>query len=273
MIGNTKTSAALAAIKSLQQTLDGTDDDAAPAADANAAPAPVDNATDATSTLEQKAAREILNSVRDAQNGMAGDSALANSLVLPLSSDQLPLDGAVESTADDYEEIPISHFGLAMLRGMGWKDEDKATAAAKKAAEGPVLRPKGMGLGADKMIKAKPLLVQPAKGEVLEVRKGASVRILSGKRKDSYGQVSDCLVDGSFDSIASANCQTESKHFSRSVETVYILIFRKQIDWSVYRYKLEYSQNSISNHIRMKLKLESATTCVALSIRFIARHR
>ena len=27
-----------------------------------------------------------------------------------------------QSTADDYEEMPIGEFGKAMLRGMGWKD-------------------------------------------------------------------------------------------------------------------------------------------------------
>lgn len=118
-----------------------------------------------------------------------------SSLVLPLTSaDELPLDGAREPTQDDYDAIPIGHFGLAMLRGMGWKDEDKKGSDGKPLdptkIDGPVLRPKGMGLGADKMIKAKALLVQPAKGEVLSIRKGASVRVLSGKQKDLYGTVS-----------------------------------------------------------------------------------
>jgi len=27
-----------------------------------------------------------------------------------------------QATDDDYEKVPIEQFGLAMLRGMGWKD-------------------------------------------------------------------------------------------------------------------------------------------------------
>ena len=27
-----------------------------------------------------------------------------------------------KSNADDYEDIPVTSFGAAMLRGMGWKD-------------------------------------------------------------------------------------------------------------------------------------------------------
>lgn len=89
-----------------------------------------------------------------------------------------------------------------MLRGMGWKDEAKIGSDGKPLdptkIDGPVLRPKGMGLGADKMIKAKPLLVQPAKGEVLSIRKGASIRVLSGKQKDLYGTVSTLTHFGFF---------------------------------------------------------------------------
>jgi len=30
----------------------------------------------------------------------------------------------VQATEEDYEKVPIEQFGLAMLRGMGWKDGD-----------------------------------------------------------------------------------------------------------------------------------------------------
>jgi len=46
-----------------------------------------------------------------------------------------------------------------------------------------------MGLGADKALKPKALLVQPEKNEVLEIKKQAYVRILGGKQKDQYGQI------------------------------------------------------------------------------------
>lgn len=38
-----------------------------------------------------------------------------------------------ESTLDDYESVPIEQFGLAILRGMGWKDgEGKLTSKGWK---------------------------------------------------------------------------------------------------------------------------------------------
>ena len=30
----------------------------------------------------------------------------------------------VQATEEDYEKVPIEQFGLALLRGMGWKDGD-----------------------------------------------------------------------------------------------------------------------------------------------------
>jgi len=30
----------------------------------------------------------------------------------------------MQATEDDYEKVPIEQFGLAVLRGMGWKDGD-----------------------------------------------------------------------------------------------------------------------------------------------------
>lgn len=32
------------------------------------------------------------------------------------------VEGKAEPTIDDYESVPISDYGLAMLRGMGWKE-------------------------------------------------------------------------------------------------------------------------------------------------------
>lgn len=142
-----------------------------------------------TKTLEQRAALEIINSLKEDQEL---DNKDANKLVLPLNADELPLDGAKESTLNDYEKIPIAQYGLAMLRGMGFK-EDPNKKKIERTADEPMInmvRPKGMGLGADKLIKPKPLLVAPKNGELLVVKKNASVRILSGKYKDLYGQVS-----------------------------------------------------------------------------------
>lgn len=40
-------------------------------------------------------------------------------LIWPLASSCLP-----QSTLEDYESIPVNQFGLAMLRGMGWKPDE-----------------------------------------------------------------------------------------------------------------------------------------------------
>lgn len=132
-------------------------------------------------TIEQKAAREIIENLK--KDNSKDETKV---FTLPVKPDELILDGAKESSMDDYESIPIADYGLAMLRGMGWKDESKKDAKLKT----PALRPKGMGLGADKVAKPKPALIAPAPDEVLEMKKGASVKVIAGKSKDMYGQVS-----------------------------------------------------------------------------------
>lgn len=184
LIENTKTSAALAALKSLKNVIEGTEEEVAEPIAEQIEPS-------IQKTLEQQAAHEILNSLKEIQDlEGTGD----NGLILPLKADELPLDGAKESTLNDYDNIPISHFGLAMLRGMGWKEEEKKkTKSDPTKLDVPMPRPRGMGLGADKMIKIKPLLVAPAVNEVLSIKKNACVRMLSGKHKDLYGMVSKPL--------------------------------------------------------------------------------
>lgn len=178
---STKTSAALAALQTLKDTIEGNETQA----NENVDTQPKLDKNDDPKTLEQRAAQEILNSLKERQDF---DESTNKLLTLPLKVDELPLDGAVESTMNDYEEIPISQFGMAMLRGMGFKDDVKSE--KKIPTDDPMVRPKGLGLGADKLVKPKTLLVAPAKDEVLEFKKNACVRILLGKHKDMYGQVS-----------------------------------------------------------------------------------
>lgn len=42
--------------------------------------------------------------------------------VLPLKEEKPEIDGEEEPTLEDYEHVPISDYGMAMLRGMGWKE-------------------------------------------------------------------------------------------------------------------------------------------------------
>ncbi|KAL7730680.1 hypothetical protein ACLKA6_003456 [Drosophila palustris] len=188
MASNQKTSTALASLMKRRAVLLGEDDPEPEETTAEPQSiAEVTSNSDSTN-LELRAARELLAAAQ--ANG--NEIVEGEKLVLPaLKPDELPLDGAKESTIDDYDSIPIQQFGLAMLRGMGWVDPPPVS--KKKGAapvdDAPFMRPKGMGLGADKALKAKSLLVQPEKNEVLEIKKQAFVRILGGKQKDQYGQI------------------------------------------------------------------------------------
>lgn len=175
-----KTSAALANLQALKNTLEGNET----LTEDTVVDQTVDN-NEAPKTLEQRAAHEILNSLKERQELNDDTNKIFS---LPLKIDELPLDGANESTLNDYENIPIAAYGMAMLRGMGFKEKEKSD--KNKSIDEPMVRPKGLGLGADKLVKPKTLLVPPAKDEVLEFKKNACVRILLGKHKDMYGQVS-----------------------------------------------------------------------------------
>ncbi|XP_058058520.1 G-patch domain and KOW motifs-containing protein [Anopheles bellator] len=143
-----------------------------------------------TETLEQRATREILEDIQQSNV----NSEQSSNFVVPLLPEDLPLDGARESSMDDYESVPIAKFGLAMLRGMGWKDPDPKKVDPKAAGPdlGPAMRPKGLGLGADRAMKAKAInahLIPPAQGETLVMKCGAQVKVLAGKHKNAYGTV------------------------------------------------------------------------------------
>lgn len=105
--------------------------------------------------LEQQAVREILNDARE-----NGDKETILNIPL-LVQNRIPegfetdesLDVALrppEPTLDDYERIPVEEFGLAMLRGMGWKKGEGIGLRNKALVEmkEPELRPRGLGLGA-----------------------------------------------------------------------------------------------------------------------------
>lgn len=177
LLNTNKTSAALASLQKRREVLDGVEPEEL-TTEQKIIP---ESANPTDNSLESLAVKELLS---EANKEVEEE---ISSLVLPLKAEELPLDGANESSIDDYENIPINQFGLAMLRGMGWKEEVKKK--TPKDLDSPFVRPKGMGLGADKAIKAKPLLVAPEHNEVLEIKKNAYVRVLAGKNKDLYAQV------------------------------------------------------------------------------------
>lgn len=97
----------------------------------------VDERPDSELTLDELAARELLRgfciyfflcywsyffvAITEATNADANKTT-KKVFELPSSKDEMVLEGKEEPTLDDYESVPISDYGMAMLRGMGWKE-------------------------------------------------------------------------------------------------------------------------------------------------------
>ena len=93
------------------------------------------------------------------------------------------------STMEDYENVPIEQFGMAMLRGMGFKEGEGIGGFKKEVVPifDPQVRPKGLGLGASRPKKNQKVAKEGE--EKLELKKGAHVKIESGVNKGLYGEV------------------------------------------------------------------------------------
>jgi G-patch domain len=102
-------------------------------------------------TEDQRALQAILAET----NGIKHEGPIVDIIPTPISEaeaykqdvDELP----DVATLDDYARIPVSQFGAALLRGMGWKE---GTAATRKSGKGlvepylPAARPALLGIGA-----------------------------------------------------------------------------------------------------------------------------
>ncbi|XP_061396721.1 peptidyl-prolyl cis-trans isomerase G [Musca vetustissima] len=183
--GAHKTSSALASLMKRRAVLLGEDEPNDVDKQNENKETPIEENGNEPEDLEKRAAKELLAEI-NANGSLDTDKNLTLPVVHP---NDLPLEGAKESSMDDYENIPIQDFGKALLRGMGWVEPPKPTKGGPPVDDMPMVRPKGMGLGADKALKAKPLLVAPESNEVLEIKRHAYVRILGGKHKDLYGQI------------------------------------------------------------------------------------
>ncbi|EAU91540.2 hypothetical protein CC1G_02029 [Coprinopsis cinerea okayama7 len=103
-----------------------------------------------TETEEQRALRALLAEA----NGQVQDDAYIAAIPTPISEadalkqdvDELP----DVATLEDYERVPVSQFGAAMLRGMGWKEGQAASRKGKGMIEPyiPAARPALLGIGA-----------------------------------------------------------------------------------------------------------------------------
>ncbi|KAF9417028.1 hypothetical protein HW555_005780 [Spodoptera exigua] len=130
-------------------------------------------------TLEQMAVRELMQEAKKEIKVEVPDN-----LAIPTPAKPV-LDGEKESTLDDYESVPIQQFGMAMLRGMGWTPSKDGSKYKQ-----PELRPKGLGLGADKVIKDnQKKQTKDKKEEELVIVKNSFVKITTGKYSGYYGKV------------------------------------------------------------------------------------
>jgi G patch domain and KOW motifs-containing protein len=144
-------------------------------------------------TMDQRAAREIQEDLikQDLEETEGGGD---DKIVMPLKPDDLPLEGGTEPTLDDYGDMPVSNFGLAMLRGMGFKGELKKVGIDMEDA--PMARPKGMGLGVDRAKLAQQnnsTATSKDTDEKLVLKKNAFAKVISGKHTGFYGVVSKNL--------------------------------------------------------------------------------
>jgi len=112
-------------------------------------------------STEEKAKRALLKEAVDMKKENP-DEDMTLGLTIPTgnrSSRVLSEDAALqedltqcgeEVKLDDYESMPISEFGMALMRGMGWKDGEALGGSRKGIIEPVEIRaqPEGLGLGA-----------------------------------------------------------------------------------------------------------------------------
>ncbi|KAJ7690678.1 DExH-box splicing factor binding site-domain-containing protein [Mycena rosella] len=102
-------------------------------------------------TEDQRALRAIL----AAADGVGNTESMIDIIPTPMSEEDAYKQDVDElpdvATLDDYNRVPVAQFGLALLRGMGWKE---GTAASRKPGKGlvqpylPEARPALLGIGA-----------------------------------------------------------------------------------------------------------------------------
>ncbi|CDS40683.1 G patch domain and KOW motifs containing [Echinococcus multilocularis] len=107
----------------------------------------------------------------------------------PLEKDVLTIEDVVDP---DYNQVPVEHFGLALLKGMGLKEDDvKQRTSERFAAK---LRLKGLGLGADRKVLLKSRKMMGEDSEKLVWKVGAKCQIVYGRNDGQYGVIQG--VDG-----------------------------------------------------------------------------
>ena len=157
------------------------------------------------SNLDELAAKEIILETKRYNEDWEDRGHIGSSISIPLlmqnkvpdgfeSDDHLDVSLRPDVPDDaDYEQIPIEHFGMAMLRGMGWtKDRGVGKNGKAIAPVEALLRPKGLGLGADRNNSRpdkKSTTDKDENKEELELKKNAFCVVKDGVNKGLYGIV------------------------------------------------------------------------------------
>jgi len=107
----------------------------------------------------------------------------------------------------DYDQVPIGEFGLAFLRGCGWKEETGIGKTNKKAVAVKIhkARPVRLGLGAERK--------DPSKDDSKSLKPGAVVEFLSGPDRKRIGTVKSMDEDN-------ASCYVELERSGGKVVVV-----------------------------------------------------
>jgi len=158
-------------------------------------------------TEEEKAAKEIIEESKTwEENQDKGQNPNENLIISVHKNENEPeldekaiFDADVEakpeaSKLEDYEKIPVEGFGMAMLRGMNFKPDEGIGGFRKAKIDciEPVMRPKGLGLGATRAptnSSNENKNGESDKKEKLVLKKGAYVQITSGSNKGKYAEV------------------------------------------------------------------------------------
>ncbi|XP_063150169.1 G-patch domain and KOW motifs-containing protein isoform X1 [Candoia aspera] len=175
---------------------------------------------DGVNGVDAQAVKELIEESKKSQDQWESGSKVDPNLVIPLLMVNRVPDGFEDgdkvdvslrpesSTEADYEEVPVEAYGVAMLKGMGWKAGEGIGRTFRQDVKPPEnrLRPKGLGLGADRSAaqdlqpsrSRRPLKPgeEPSKSkdEPLGLVPGGAVFIESGPHKELYGKIEG--VDG-----------------------------------------------------------------------------
>ncbi|XP_061702281.1 G-patch domain and KOW motifs-containing protein [Syngnathoides biaculeatus] len=165
-------------------------------------------------SVEAQAVKELIEDSRRKMEELQSEANL--NLTIPLLAQNKVPDGFEDgarlnvelrpqpSTEDDYEKVPVEGYGLAMLKGMGWKKGEGIGRTFKQDVKAYEYKPRviGLGLGADRSAIKD---LEPAKRrrppkpgeernkeeeeEHLVLGRGGCVLLESGAHKERYGKI------------------------------------------------------------------------------------